>query len=168
MENYQKLGLKNLFEPSKGSGTINFRNDTCARDSVSSIETKADNGTFVVFPIKTEDNIAMALALLGVGRVTDKLEERAQRRADCIGGGLNPATTDDLLDTVVVNLRAILIAKQREEEAASKDIEDAYFLYLLAYPKGTGRVEFESTGLKDHWVSVLRKVRKDPTVLGSL
>lgn len=165
----------NLFKSVKGDMEVNFRNKTDERDSVSSIEIRIpqDNayGSWKMteeFRVKPDDNVAMALAILGVGRVTDDVEHQAQQRALMIEDDNYGHTSDGVLVQAIIGLRAILIAKQREEEAASKDIEDAYFLYLLAYPKGTGRVEFESTGLKDHWVSVLRKVREDPTVLGAL
>jgi len=177
MEYYQKLDLRNQFQNEFTGDSVNFRNDTAARDNVSSIEiTKrtpgwvAPNGTpLVEFKVDVEDNVAMALALLGVGRVTDDVEERASVRANFARENYQGLTFDDLMDIAVVNLRAILIAKQREAEEASKDMKDAYSLYLLAYPKSNIVFdEFATTQINKHWLTVLRKVRQDPTVLGAL
>ena len=176
MEYYERLGLTNQSQNKVNGDSVNFRNDTSARNNVSSIEITKKNpwvtpsgSQLIEFKADTDDNVAMALALLGVGRVTDDVEERASVRANFARENYQGLTFDDLMDIAVVNLRAILIAKQREAEEASKDMKDAYSLYLLAYPKSNIVFdEFATTQINKHWLTVLRKVRQDPTVLGAL
>lgn len=170
MEDYQTLGLTNQFKSPAGDHEINFRNDTKARTDVTSIEIlRRPSNVVTAFPAKAEDNVAMALAILGVGRVTDDVEHQAQQRALMIEDHNYGHTSDGVLVQAIIGLRAILIAQKHEEEVASKDIEDAYALYKLAYPKSSiTRERFPEMSTSEHWISTLRKVRQDPTKLGAL
>jgi hypothetical protein len=168
MTNSETLGLSNIFTSTHGKDEINFRNKTNARDSVSSIEIQQGQ-QFVILPVKTEDNVAMALAVLGVGRVTDDIEEHAQARATLLADERCSDTEDEQLNYAITNLRAILIAREKKAAASVKDLDDAYALYKLSYPKtNIARDEFEGMGIFSFWLANLRKIRQDPTVLGTL
>jgi hypothetical protein len=164
-EYFETLGLTNQFQASQIKNLkLNFWNETEERTNVTSIEIN-QGGIRTVFPAKPEDNVAMALSILGVGRVTDEIEERAHEAAS-LGGG---RSVEDLIEYAVINLRAALITRQQEQEAASKDLDDAYALYKLAYPKALKTLEeFKGVSVSHHWLANLRKVRQDPTVLGAL
>ena len=156
------LALQNIFTSPNGKNEINFRNKTNERDSVSSIEIKQGQN-FVVLPIKTEDNVAMALALLGVGRVTPEIEGRAQNVTH------SSVTEGQLIESAVTNLRAALLLREKEAVASVKDLDDAFALYKLSYPRAIVTRETFATGtMSEFWTSNLRKLRQDPTVLGAL
>jgi hypothetical protein len=172
--NSASLGSKNLFTNSANSKELNFRNKTNDRTSVSSIEIRKLYPTggcesLESISVKEEDNVAMAIAILGVGRVTDDVESEAKIRAEMILDANYGHTEDGVLKQAIIALRSILIAREMEAAAATKDLDDAYALYKLAYPKTTTEFEsFKVLSMKDHWLSVLRRMRKDPTVLGTL
>lgn len=171
MEYYQQLGLKNLFTNKAGNKEINFRNETNARDSVSSIEIRGEVGKWTKdFEAKTEDNVAMALSLLGVGRVTEDVEQQAHVRANFALDENQPTTIDGLLKTAVINLRAILIAQEKQQEQEKNLAADAWGLYKLSHPKSSVTVEEfkENQFLQETWMVNLRNVRKDPTKLQAL
>lgn len=154
--------LTNQFKQTHGDREINFRNETSRRDNVSSIEIRTSDRITHAFTVDTEDNVAMALAILGVGRVTDEVEQVATEAMD-------GKTTDELIRFAVVNLRAALILKEQEAATSAKELDEAYALYSLAYPKtDVTREEFPIQSLSSFWVGNLRTIRKDPTVLGSL
>jgi hypothetical protein len=161
--------LCNEFEALSGTKTINFRNEGSKRDSVSSIEIHNDGEHIKDIRVKEEDNVAMALAILGIGRVTDNVERRAQDRADLIMNENSGSSIDGNLDQAIVNLRAILIAREKQAETFKKDLDDAYALYKLAYPDAAvTRSEFPDQSMSKFWITNLSKIRQDPTVLGSL
>jgi hypothetical protein len=175
MEKFEELGLTNQFRSPLAGLEINFRNEDVKRTNVSSIEiTKLSltgDKDLVVFPAKTEDNLAMAIAVLGVGRVTDAVESTAQRRADQIlsDPDSDPAYVDAALAIAVINLRAAMIIRERNSAEEKQLTEDAYALYRLAYPKSEKTFEvFECMEMQRHWIANLRKVRQDPTALGAL
>ena len=177
MEYYQTLGLTNQFENKVNGDSVNFRNEDYKRDNVSSIEiTKGQPvghptpTTHVEFKANTDDNVAMALSLLGVGRVTEDVETRAHVRANFVINSNSSGTIDDLLETAVLNLRAILIAREKQQEQERHLVADAWGLYKLSHPKSSVTVtEFkENKFLQETWMVNLRNVRKDPTKLQAL
>lgn len=171
MEYYQQLGLKNLFTNKAGNKDINFRNLGYNRDSVSSIEIRGEGGTWSKdFEVKTEDNVAMALSLLGVGRVTEEVEKYANARAYMINDERINITEEDELEVAVTRLRGILIAREKQQEQEKNLAADAWGLYKLSHPKTSVTVEEfkENRFLKETWMVNLRNVRKDPTKLQAL
>lgn len=163
-------GMSNQFTAKSGTMVVNFRNKTIARDSVDSIEIRDGSGTLKEIVVDTDDNVAMALAILGVGRVTDPLERQARDRAKTIESDSYGADIDRVLAQAIVNLRAILIAKQREAEDSEQLIKEAYNLYKLSYPSSTKDLAMftEQKNNRDYWVATLKRIRKDPTALDSL
>lgn len=163
-------GLSNQFKALATDKMINFRNESMSRDNVSAVEIRGEaNHLLTEIVVDTKDNVAMALSMLGIGRVTDDAERSAQLRADMILAEDCDHSIEGVLKQAVINLRAILIAQEREKEASEAEIKDAYALYALAYPKtNIGFEEFKSATVHKFWLANLHKVRKDPTVLGSL
>lgn len=175
MENYETLGLKNYFEGKTGSGKhgdiykgtqpfLNVRNKGDDRTTVHEIELR-NKDTWIIadFQPKEEDQILLALSMLGVGRVTDEVEYHA---ADLLNSG---RTEKDLLRFAVINLRAALLLREQEAKESEKTMDEAYALYRLAYPDAAvTRSEFPDQSMSNFWVATLQKIRKDPTVLGSL
>jgi hypothetical protein len=155
--------MYNEFEDKPGMKAVNFRNATTKRDNVTAIEIRYGNEQIMSIRIEPEDNPAMALSILGIGRVTDEVEQLAH---DAMSGG---KTEEDLIRFAVINLRAIQLLREEKETATINEQKAAYELYLLAYPKATRDfLSFKELSLMDHWISVLRKMRQDPTALGSL
>jgi hypothetical protein len=170
MKKHEELGLKTIFDGRFKERKLRFINLTDERTSVSSVEIYRLDRNGVcdessVLAIDPEDNIAMAVAVLGVGRVTDDIEAHAQMAAQTGDG----ATEEDLLKYAVINLRAAMIVRESNSEQAKKDLEDAYALYKLAYPNSGDMFEiFKEKEIHKFWVANLRKMRKDPSALGAL
>lgn len=152
----------NEFEANVGPKTINFRNETSKRNNVTSIEIHNGGEVIKDIRIKPEDNAAMALAVLGIGRVTDEVEQLAHDAA-------NGKTEEELIRFAVINLRAIQLLREEKQSKLKKDLDDAFALYQLAYPDAAvTRSEFPDQSMHKFWLANLKKIRKDPTALGSL
>lgn len=158
----EKPEIKNTFTSRSSTRKLTFRE----REGKPSVELyNPETNGVNYFPAKPEDDLAMAIAVLGVERVTDEVEEHAEYAADT---GLG-VTSEALLKSAVIDLRAAMILREREGIKQKKELEDAYALYKLAYPEsGIGLAEFYGCSLYKFWRANLRKVRKDPTALGSL
>jgi hypothetical protein len=99
------------------------------------------------FSMWPKDAVEIALAVLGTERVTEDVEERALRRSETQGITTTKITEEDLLDVVVVNLRAIALLRERTAEHA-QDAEAAFALYKLVHPSsGISQSEFVREGL---------------------
>lgn len=173
MEKFEELGLKNQFSARTGNKELNLRNEDNKRDSVSSVEIViidklSGRSEAAIVKVDPADNLAMAISILGVGRVDDHVESRAQLMA----GNMASAEQDAeaiMLDYALVNLRAAMILRERNSAEAKQELEDAYALYKLAYPNTEHTLEtFSGHSACKFWADNLRKVRQDPTVLGSL
>lgn len=157
------LGMYNEFESDTGHRTVNFRNATESRTSTASVEIFDGHKITADLRVKAEDNIAMALSILGVGRVTDEVEYHA---ADLLNSG---RTEEDFTRFAVINLRAALLLREKASKESEKDLDDAFALYKLAYPDAAvTRSEFPDQSMSKFWITNLSKIRKDPTVLGAL
>lgn len=167
--------LKNYFEGKKGHsatgdsyrGTqpfLNVRNADSARTRVFEIELRSSSHSILAeFQPKEEDQIPLALSILGVGRVNDEVEHHA---ADLLNTG---RTEEDFLRFAVINLRAALLLREQKAKETAELAEQAYALYKLAYPKTNIEfAEFVGASVGKFWVQNLKNIRKDPTVLGSL
>jgi hypothetical protein len=170
MEQYEKYGMTNQFESEIGKHRINFRNTDDERTEVHTIEIKRDDlDRLVVFPVKAEDNVPMALSVLGLGRVTQSVEERAKITAEQQPPLMRRLTDDELIEEAVVRLRAVMIRREREQGAVEQELDDAYALYKLAYPQtNITREEFPGTTLPKFWAGNLRAIRQDPTKLAEM
>jgi hypothetical protein len=159
-------GTTNLFKSKTRNKELNFRNETDERDNVTSVEIRTVKGAYCVgmeeIVIDPKDNVAMALSILGVGRLTPEVEELAK---DAMRGR-NEA---ELIQFAIINLRAALLLREQEEAESQKDLDDAYALYKLSYPRAiVTRETFTHESMSQFWLSNLRKLRQDPTVLGAL
>jgi hypothetical protein len=174
MEDFENLGLKNYFEGKPGSGAhgdiykgtqpfLNVRNKGDDRTTLFELELRTPNHNILAeFRPKEEDQILLALSMLGVGRVTAKVEEEADTL-------YNTYNEEQLLERAVASLRAIQIARELKAKESEKTMDEAYALYRLAYPDAAvTRSEFPDQSMSNFWVATLQKIRKDPTVLGSL
>lgn len=157
MEDYARLSLSNQFQAPKGSEEINFRNETTARDNVTSIEIRKF-GITTTFPAKAEDNVAMAIAVLGVGRVTDDVEKRAQSFAN------DYESEEALLERAMISLRAAMLIRERNNVEEKRLTEDAYDLYKLVVAKEIPTLEQFSTShyadLRAAWILKLETLRR--------
>ena len=164
MEKYEELGLKTSFESTVGSRVVSFRKDRSPWANVDTIEIRQDGDPLRAIQTDPKDNIEMAIAVLGVGRVTDAVEDKAQGLATKSG-----YTEEQMLEYAVTNLRAAMIIRERDSAEAKKDLEDAYALYKLAYPDSQVKdYEFPNHTARKFWIANLRKIRQDPTALGAL
>lgn len=164
MEKFEELGLKTSFESRSSGRTVSFGTINRESDYANTISIREDGSPTRMIATKVEDNLAMAIAVLGVGRVTDEVEETAQALAN-----RNNFTEEEMIEYAVGNLRAAMIIRERNSEQEKKDLEDAYALYKLAYPDSQVKdYEFPQYTARKFWIANLRKIRQDPTALGAL
>jgi hypothetical protein len=158
MEQFEKYGMTNQFESRVGNHTINFRNLDGERTDLHSIEIKRDDlDRLVVFPVKAEDNVPMALSVLGLGRVTQSVEERAKITAKQQPPHMRRLTDDELIEGAVVRLRAVMIRREAEAKEATLT-EEAFALCKLVYPESRA-TEFKSPAARTYWVDRLTEMR---------
>lgn len=161
----------NIFTSPKGGHELIFRNADYTRTSVVGVEMfrkdyMGNSAIHIDFPCKAEDNVAMALAVLGIGHVTDEVESRAQRTAAM---ATDFANEDALMEQAVSALRTIQILREAKAKESITEMDDAYAMYRLAYPDAMiSREEFPGQSMHAFWITNLRKIRQDPTVLGAL
>lgn len=162
MEKFEELGLTNLFTGRFKERKLHLVNLTDERTSVSSMEIyredrKGDCVESAVLAIDPADNLGMAVAMLGVGRVTEEVERRAQGLA----GSFEGYTEEKLTQFAVTNLRAALIVRERNNTEEAKLTEEAFALCKLAYPDSS-ITEFKNNASRDYWVDRLRSLRNGP------
>lgn len=166
MEKYEELGLRNQFGAPDGSAEVNFRNGTDARDNVTSIEIRkpSEMSRAISLTVDPADNIGMAIAVLGVGRVDEKVESRAKGYAS-EGSGY---TEDEMVDVALVWLRAVMMRREKQEAERrgliAKQGADAYALYLLSHGGGVEVLEsleeFNRSAESVEWVNRLEGLRR--------
>lgn len=145
--------FKTTFKSTSSDRSISFSTDD--ESSLILISRSGDTGTSIRLDAK--DNVAMALAVLGVGRVTDRVEKRARVRTDY--------TEEQLIEFAVTNLRAAMLLREQNTAEEKQLTEDAFVLYKLAYPETDFSLDEFIHNERNKWVEKLQTLRFNKVTL---
>lgn len=164
-------GLPTKFTATGSDVTIEVRGPyrmSCAQIAFVTRETQYERETKTLVEVSPSDNVPLAIAVLGTGRVTLDVEEDARKYAE---EALNYGSSEDeIIEEALMKLRAIMLLREHRAEAADllkkaseKQMQDAYALYLLSHEDGTEVLEsveeFARTTESGMWSSRLDWLR---------